>query len=189
MYGKSLLEIQFELISKIPKQGSLLILGGGDGKILPLIFKTSPQLQLIYVEASSVMIKLAIKNSPREQNILFVHSDNFDYPTEHIDYVYAGFIFDVFNEQKISYIINKIESSHTNNLTWYVVDFDLSQNTNLLGIRRIQIKLSILFFKITTEHSIKTLPKVFQIFRQNGYNTLKYNTLKRGFLRSEVFKL
>ena len=90
IFAKRLQQIQQELIQYLPKEGNLLILGGGNGKILPLIYLHAPLLSINYVEASSSMIKIAKKAKLKNQKITFHHSDvnNFE---QKYKLIYAGF--------------------------------------------------------------------------------------------------
>ena len=145
VYGNTLTNIQHTLIKQLPQDGRLLIIGGGDGSILPFIYNNSPNLQLQYMEASSEMLKLAQSNAPKKQNIQFIHSDDFNKLDQEFNYIYAGFLFDLFPESKSTIIINELESKTLNDLTWYVADFEINKHTKRRRLRLFQMKLSIIF--------------------------------------------
>ncbi|NNJ55377.1 MAG: class I SAM-dependent methyltransferase [Bacteroidia bacterium] len=184
MFGNSILNIQENLIKHLPNQGTLLILGGGDGSILPLIFEHAPDIQIEYLEASNTMIELAKKKVSISQKITFNHNANFTTQLVSYDYVFCGFFFDQFEESKIAQIIQKIDSVKTR---WMVADFCLNEVTKYRVWRMLQIKLSILFFKITARHSINYLPEVFETFYRDGFKSKHTSTLSHGFYRSQVF--
>ena len=179
VYGKRLINIQKDLIKKLPKAGKILILGGGNGKILPIIFNHAPSLNIEYVEASSLMIKLAKKYKHPRQSVTFHHADalTFKLKSEHI---YAGFFLDLLDEKQIELLIRKHQFKNKTSY-WYIADFQLNKETELYLLRRIQLFFTILFFKITTRHSINNLPKIEAIFENIGYKTNQYSD-KKSFI-------
>ena len=188
MFGNSLLAIQLLLIKELPPKGHLLILGGGTGQILPSIYNQSPNLKITFLEASSKMIALAKRQTPTGQYITFIHSDSLENMKIECDYVYASFFLDLFSPTHIKAIVRTIENHQTHPMTWFIADFDLGPKVKYRLLREFQIKLSILFFTITTNHQQNFLPEVFEFFTKNRYKSLVTLYLKYGFLRAQVFK-
>ena len=184
VFGNQLLKIQQELIMHLPTDGKLLILGGGNGEILPSIFKHAPHLSIEYVEASSSMTKLAKKNAPNHQKITFHHKDVRDYSHKH-DHIYAGFFLDLFHEKQIEQLIRKLEKPKQT--IWYVADFQINKNTKNRLFRSIQLKLTILFFRLTTQHTINHLPDIRSIFLRLGYHE-KVKLNDQSYLYHSVLK-
>ena len=185
VFGNQLLKIQQELITHLPTDGKLLILGGGNGKILPHIHQHAPRLTIEYVEASSTMIQLAKKTKPKDQKITFHHKDVRDYNQKH-DYIFAGFFLDLFDEKEIEELILKFENNKSRT-TWYIADFQLNKRTKYRLLRNIQLKLTILFFRIMTQHSINHLPDIFSVFKGLGYHA-KVKSNDQSYLYYSVFK-
>ena len=183
IFGNQLIKIQQELITHLPTDGNLLMLGGGNGEILPSIFKHAPHLSIEYVEASSSMIKLAKKNAPNHQKITFHHKDVHDYIHKH-DHIYAGFFLDLFHEKQIKQLIRKLEKPKKT--TWYIADFQINKNTRNRLFRNIQLKLTILFFRLTTQHTINHLPDIRSVFLRLGYHE-KYDIKSRSFIFNSLF--
>tara|TARA_B110000977_G_scaffold152651_1_gene193882 strand:- start:102 stop:794 length:693 start_codon:yes stop_codon:yes gene_type:complete len=188
MYGNSLLAIQLLLIKELPHKGHLLILGGGIGQILPSIYNQSPNLKITFLEASSKMIALAKKQIPTGQNITFIHSDSLESMKIECDYVYASFFLDLFSPSHIKAIVKTIENYQTHPVTWFIADFHLGPEVKYKLLRAFQVKLSILFFTIATNHQQNFLPDVFEFFTKSRYKSLITIYLKYGFLRAQVFK-
>jgi hypothetical protein len=188
MYGNSLLAIQHLLIKELPLKGRLLILGGGNGQILPSIYNQSPNLKITFLEASSKMIALAKKQTPTRQDIIFIHSDSVESMKIDCDYVYASFFLDLFSPSYMKDIVQTIENYQKYPLTWFIADFHLGPTLKYRLLRALQVKLSILFFTITTNHHQNFLPDVFRFFIKNRYKSLVTIHLKYGFLRAQIFK-
>jgi hypothetical protein len=120
--------------------------------------------------------------------ITFIHSADLTYDETHIDCIYAAFFFDLFSPAKIEGIVKLIEAKHPNKPTWHIADFNLLGVTKYRVLRKFQLKASILFFRLTTNHSLKHLPPLFSILKSIGLKTLANSTLSNNFLRIEVFK-
>lgn len=188
VFGSALLRIQKALIQELPTQGTLAILGGGTGHILPYLYAHAPQLHILYAEASEQMIQIARKNAPPQMLITFMHTDNLEWTNNDITGIYAGFFFDLFAPVECKSIISDIEDKCPEQLTWYVADFDKPLLKQASFLRKAQLKASIFFFRIVAKHSLSYLPDVFKIFNEIGYKTLKYNTLDNHIISFSVFR-
>jgi len=186
IFGKSLLKIQQQAINHFPFKGKLLILGGGNGEILKFISNQRPNLEIEYLEASDKMISLAQKQIGSNQSIKFLHGFSLEACSFNIDCVFAPFFFDLFSENEISTFIKQLEVAISVNFTLVIVDFKLSKETQFKLIRTIQIKLSILFFKLCANHNLKYLPKITATLNKLGYQATE-SVDSRGFLFLQVF--
>ena len=95
-------------------------------------------------------------------------------------------LLDLFHEKQIEELILKLENIKSET-TWYIADFQLNRNTKYRLIRTIQLKATILFFRIATQHSIKHLPNIDTLFIQMKYAP-KTETKGYPFIFCEVFK-
>lgn len=188
VFGNGLLQIQLKLIEHLPQKGNLLILGGGTGEILPYIFIKSPNLEISYLEASSKMIEKAKYNSPLKQKITFYHKSKMEGLSIPFDLVYAAFFFDLFPAKEIAEKLKKLQEICKPKHVLYVADFQLNRDVKYLMIRSIQIKASILFFRIMTKHKLKTLPPLFLQISKSSYKQKNTSTLRGNFLCAQVFE-
>ena len=186
VYGDNLYKIQIDVLNQLPIEGKILILGGGTGLILKWLATHRPNLEIIFQDASSSMIKKARSNVSEDQNITFLHSSSFDHQYG-ADFVFAAFFFDLFTQQESEGIIKSVNQNCNYKPSWVVCDFILDNKTKRAVIRKIQIKLSILFFKITTSHHLNFLPNVFDAFNSTAYEARYSNRIAGGFLCSKVF--
>ncbi|MGB0850479.1 MAG: class I SAM-dependent methyltransferase, partial [Bacteroidia bacterium] len=143
VFGNTILDAQKSLIKKLPQEGNLLVIGGGNGDILPFIFDHAPRLNIMYVEASTTMISLAKKKAGHNPLVHFHHSDDFTYPIFSSDYVLAPFVLDLFSPEKIIEIISKIDNSTGTSPAWYICDFDSQKVQHATIYQKIKIKLTI----------------------------------------------
>lgn len=187
VYGNSLLQIQLKLLETLPQQGNLLIIGGGNGEILPYILKHNPNLKIDYLEASDKMIALAKQNVVQDQQIQFIHAYKIPESTKTYDAVYAAFFLDLFTYSEINEWLTTFEKKSTQEYTLHIADFQLNKDVENSILRNVQIKASILFFKIATQHRTRFLPDTFSAIKKRNYNSLYKSTLKGNFLCAEVF--
>lgn len=188
VFGNTILEAQKQLISLLPKEGNLLIIGGGNGGILPYLQKHAPELRILFVEASSSMISLAKKKATSNPHIEFHHSDDFTFPSFAADYILAPFILDLFPTEQIAEIISKIENNSESLPTWYVCDFDAHKLQNTNAFQRLKITLSILFFRIFSSHTLHYLPDVFSVYDTLGYTASFSSNAEFDLISYKVFE-
>lgn len=186
MFGNSLLNIQKHLIQQLPATGKLVILGGGNGEILPIIYKQSPLLEIEYIESSDKMIASAKTKINANQKIIFTQSDNFEFVSTKADVIYSAFFWDIFTEEHIIKHVQQIETNFGKSIKWFVADFAINSDIKLRYLRQFQIFLSILFFRLTVKHRVNYLPKIFKTFKDSKYNILYSKHLSGNFLKAQV---
>jgi hypothetical protein len=187
-FGLAIEKIQKQLIQHLPTTGNLLILGGGNGNILPLIYLRAPEINIEYLEASSSMIKSAKLKAPKNQKIIFTHTDQFEIAKSNADLIYSSFFWDLFSEKDIRDNLQIIEKQLSLKPTWFVADFIINKNTKFQFFRKFQMKVTILFFRIFTDYKLKTLPDIFTSFDERKYNTLKNSTIRGNFIAYKVLE-
>lgn len=173
MYGSAIIEAQKKAIVHLPENGNLVIIGGGDGTLLPYLYKKKPSLEILYIESSGKMIELAHRNKKNGQNIKFTLTDDFSLDGFQADAIFAPFVLDTFKNSEITEVINTINSQCKKRPKWLVVDFD--HNKVLIGpwYNKLRTTLSIYFFRITTGYQPKKLPHIFETIRLQYHKSLK----------------
>ena len=161
----------------------MLILGGGNGEILPFLFENFPQLELDYVEASSKMIKMAKKNSHQNQRVHFVHTDKI--PASNYNSVYCAFFLDCLTKSEILQLTYRFNRIGSEGQKFYVIDFYKVSSI----FQSLKLKLSIVFFRLTTQHPNKHLIDVFDVFEYSGYKSLDSCYLENGLLRASYMDM
>ena len=125
VFGGRTRKAQQIYISRIPHKAKVLILGGGTGWLVKKILKRRPDIEIIYVEASPRMIKIAQKK-------LIDFKRNIDYrlgnerrliEMEAVDVVITPFILDVFNEKRLKDVFWLLDKALKPGGTWLFTDF------------------------------------------------------------------
>jgi hypothetical protein len=184
VFGKSIRDAQLYFIHQIPDNSNILILGGGTGWILKAILEVKPASRIWYVEASSKMISLSREYTKGNNNIYFIHGTENDIPTnENYDVVITNFYFDLFTDEKLPDVINKILPTLKNECKWIVTDF-VDEGK---WWQRTMLKLMYCFFAITANIESKQLPDWGGIFENCGLHQMDSKRFYSGFIKTSIF--
>jgi len=184
VYGKSIIDAQKYFLGKIPGHSKILILGGGTGWILQEIFKLNSNVEIYYIEASSKMISLAKEKINNEQ-IHFVHGTEDNIPQQiQFNVVVTNFYLDLFSDDSMKSVLQKIKISLSSNAQWIVTDF-----VNEKSWQRLLLKVMYAFFRFTSGIEAKKFPdwenemlliEVKEIGSKKFYN---------GFIETKLYQL
>ena len=133
------------------------------------------------------MIELARLNSSNNQIISFIHNDSPEDCSPETNLILAPFFFDLFTSEETEKMLEKIEVKVNNPFKLFVTDFNLASTERWKVVRRLQVKLSIIFFRITVGHRLNYLPNIFQTIEKCGYKPLFHSHLQSGFVCLQVF--
>ncbi|MFY0643143.1 MAG: class I SAM-dependent methyltransferase [Bacteroidia bacterium] len=183
IYGNQLIKVQTLHFQELKKDGSVLIFGGGDGKILPHLFAHCPHLEVHYLDASDKMIALAQKINPFEK-IYFEHTEELP-ENGNFDIIILPFILDIFTKEQIHNLCSKLKDILHPDALILVSDFGKTQNI----WQSFLLKSTILFFRLFTSHPLPYLEDIQATLAQSNLTHLKTSTLSKGFLFSSMWKL
>lgn len=183
VFGNDLYSIQEETLSlQIPTQ-KLLIIGGGNGQILPFLSNNCPQLEITFVEASSKMISMAKKNVGANQKVRFIYSDQFEVEGK-FQNILLPFVLDILSASEKKLLMQKLHEWRDEDTSIYITDFYKAQS----NVQKLILYLSIKFFKLTTGSPNAKLPDVFSELEKEGYKSLKNCHLQNKFIRGSILK-
>jgi tRNA (cmo5U34)-methyltransferase len=133
-----------------------LILGGGTGLIALRLLQQHPHLKITYVEASIRMISRAAEHcKPFLDRIRFVHGTQADIPSQKYDVVVTGFFLDMFKQNDVEMLVDKILKKLNHDGLWLVTDF---VNTRSI-LHRVLLSCMYTFFKIACGIEASRLPE------------------------------
>ncbi len=189
VFGSSIKKAQIDLLSLIPSNSKLLIVGGGTGWILEEITKLHPSgLEITYVDSSSKMIELSKKRNPAANQVQFIEASIEDYlqpnASNLYDVIITPFIADCFSQSAWQQVFIKLDASLQPNGLWLYTDFQLNDKSPLW--QKLLIKLLYLFFRITCRIPAKQLPDVDGYF--SSYKQVSKRMYFAGFIVSQVFR-
>lgn len=182
-FGKSIIESQTYFLNKIPDNSKVLILGGGTGWILTEISKTKNELDICYIEASEKMIARAKEKSRSNRRVYFIHGTENDIPSgEHFDVVITNFYLDLFSDDSLKIILEKIKKSTMIRTQWIVTDF-----VNNTWWQNFLLKLMYIFFQVTCNIEARRLP-AWRIGLQNlGAKEVDSRNYYGNFMQTSLF--
>lgn len=126
VFGNAILNSQLEFLKSIPPDSTVLILGGGTGAILPYVLRRNPTGSILYIEASSEMLKSAERNVLPEftAKIEFVHGTHNSLPEGMVfDVIITNFFLDLFPDSEVGTICKHLSSRLRRHGLWLVSDF------------------------------------------------------------------
>lgn len=177
VFGMVLWKAQKHHLTKIKANDSVLILGGGTGKIL----KDVQSNAITFVDSSSKMIDLAQRNGKAE----FVQMDYLKPELDQkFDWVICPFFLDCFKEQNLTLVLEKIKLNLHETGRLIVVDF-LPQK----GIRKFMIWIMILFFKLFSRLDASRLLDLRKYVSNAGFRPSDQASFPNGWVFSDIYSL
>lgn len=187
IFGDAILQAHLYLVNAIPPGTSILITGGGTGRILEEISnKHVTGLQITYVEISKKMIALSRKRNTGNNNIIFINQSilevTFD---QQFDVVITPFIFDNFSNSTSNLLFDKVDTLLKPRGLWLFADFQLSKENNLW--QKLLMNLMYFFFKLLCGIEASHLPDTASLFKKYRYQPVSKQTFFRKFICSVVY--
>ncbi|QDW26607.1 methyltransferase domain-containing protein [Pedobacter sp. KBS0701] len=189
VFFKSQVNAQVNQLQYIPKDSSVLIVGGGTGSILEEITKIYPNgLKIVYVEISAKMIALSQKRDFKNNQVEFVNLGIEDFSTDTVfDVVLTPFLFDNFAEQRAAKVFNLLNASLKKDGLWFLVDFSLNKN-NGNWWKWLLLKSMYSFFKLLGIVEANHLIDMNPYFLNADYQVLELRLYYGNFIKAVIFK-
>jgi tRNA (cmo5U34)-methyltransferase len=180
--GKGIRTSQLHFINHLKEKNELLILGGGTGWILPFILEMNPNLRIDYIELSPKMLEKAKSYARGNSTVRFIEGTEANIPIKKYDCVITHFYLDLFNDEKLGLVINKIKEALCPGACWIAADFvsDKKWHKAVLGIMY-------KFFSITTGLNTSSLPAWEQGLKYVDGKLIETQMSSRGFIKSVIF--
>lgn len=189
VFFKSQVNAQISQLQYIPKNSSVLIVGGGTGWILEEIAKIySGGLKIVYVEISAKMIVLSQKRNCKNNQVEFVNLSIEGFETDIVfDVILTPFLFDNFAEQRAAKVFNQLNAYLKEEGLWFLVDFSLNQ-TNGSWWKWLLLKSMYSFFKLLGIVEATRLIDMNPYFLNAGYQILELQSYYGSFIRAIIYK-
>jgi len=188
VFGSSLIKAQSGLLNYIKPDSSILIVGGGTGRILECLATQHPSgLVITYVEISEKMIAAARKRDWKQNQVYFVHqaAENFGSPCQY-DVILTAFLFDNLNQSKILLIFSQLNGMLASGGRWLFADFYYDKGKGKLW-QKILLILMYKFFRLTCNIEATDLINMDDIFDRSGYLKIFEKSYYAGFIKSIVY--
>ena len=183
-FGKSLGKAQVHFLNRVPPSSNVLVMGGGTGWWLKEFLMEKPTCRICYVEQSAEMIRLA-RNATNEDSRIFFLIGNEDSITEtgEFDVVITFCFLDIFSDNKLNRVVEKIVVSMKPGAQWLVTDFvDTSKWHSVALFMMYQ------FFKVTTSLLNQKLPDWEGVLVKNDLIEVEQKLFFGNFIKSALYK-
>ena len=187
VFGKSIYLSEICFLDRIPYGGTVLIIGGGSGEILPLLTESDPDAEIWFVEASSVMLRLAAKRLSHisAKRVRFIHGTEQDLPDGLLfDAVITNFFLDLFTDEKARDLCILMTNRLSRGGVWLVSDFVNGKKIWQRSLLWIMYR----FFRGTCRVEAVKLPAWSHHIQVAGMEELSSCSFFRGFIHSALYR-
>lgn len=187
VFGNAIVRSQVFLLSSIPVQANVLIVGGGTGWILEEISKIYPAgLNITYVESSERMIQKSQKRNAGENQVNYIHAPIQEAVPEGVfDVVLTPFLLDNFTNDALKPVFVKLDRHLKRGGLWLFADFQVQEGRPSSGIL---LKIMYLFFSIFCGLETSRLPDSAAHFQQFKYQEKSRKEFFGGFISSVIWQ-
>ncbi len=184
VFGNRLRKIQTKWLHLIPKNGKVLIMGGGTGWILAEVVKHQPKVKIDYIEASAKMIALSAKRHIKMDCVNLIHGSENDIPENQVyDVIITNFFLDVFEETHLKLILKKMNLVLSPCGILICSDFQDTQKAR----HQFLLWLMHRFFGLASGMESKTLKDIPEHILQHGFKKKEEAITYNGLLFSNVY--
>lgn len=189
VFFKSQVNAQIYQLKNIPKNCTVLIVGGGTGWILEEISKVhSSGLRIVYVEISGKMMELSTARDCENNEVEFVNLGIENFETDLVfDVIITPFLFDNFSESRIGVVFSKLNQLLKKNGVWFLVDFSLN-TTNGKWWKWLIMRSMYLFFKLLGIVEATNLVEIKPYFLEANYQILEERLYYGSFIKASILK-
>jgi tRNA (cmo5U34)-methyltransferase len=188
VFGNSLQDAQCWLLPFIPNGATLLIIGGGSGWLLKQVLRHTSPKHILYLEASEKMLQLARLQNPATTIVDFRHGTDADlHPHEQFDVVITPFLLDLFPDERLSQLMQRLYSVLDPSGLWLFSDFWPVQQKPPFWQKQLA-KSMYLFFGLLSDVQGRQLPDYSRHFNRLGLEEQQRAGFYKGFVQSKVYQ-
>jgi ubiquinone/menaquinone biosynthesis C-methylase UbiE len=185
VFGKALVVAQVHLLSHIPANSNVLIIGGGTGWILEEITKlNSSGLNISYVEISEKMTDISRKRNVGNNRVTFINKPIQQIMLNQQHVIITPFLFDNFTETNLHPLFAHIHTMLKPGGLWLNTDFQLTGK----WWQYILLKSMLLFFKVLCGVESWRIPDVEKQFNEYEYRIIEAKTFFSNFLVTKMYR-
>lgn len=184
VFGKSLPYAQQYFLTSIRADDRILILGGGSGDFLRSVLKHQPSVVIDYIDISEKMIRLAREKTQNPSTVNFIVGTEQNIPDSRYSVVITNFYLDLFSDNTLQYVVQKIKAHLQPGGQWLVTDF-----VNEKWWHQMMLGVMYRFFRIITHIEATHLPQWTQCLIKNGATQIDSKRFYGGFIEAKVYTL
>ncbi|PWS27435.1 methyltransferase type 12 [Pedobacter yonginense] len=189
VFFKSQVNAQINQLKYLPKNGSILVVGGGTGWILEEISKLSPKgLKIVYVEISAKMVALSKQRNFGDNEVQIVNQGIEEFDSSILfDAILTPFLFDNFSKERVEFVFEKLSGFLKPCGLWLFVDFCVGTASGQWW-KLFLLKAMYRFFKLLSIVEASQLIETKPYFEGSKYTLIDESRYFGGFIRASVYK-
>lgn len=178
VFGGDILNSQVCFLDEIKPTDSVLIIGGGTGRLL----KQLPSCEsLTYLDKSTKMLSYAVRDFD-QGHFRFIVDDFFDVNLEGVfDVIICPFFLDCFNEENLVGAINRVSSLLAVDGKLIISDFDYQRRSFLMPVMH-------WFFRIFSSLESRKLMDIDGFLVRNGFSIEKEKFFRQKMIFSRLYR-
>lgn len=187
VYRGALHQSQLHFLSELPKGKSILIIGGGTGRIIQPVLELAQPSALYYLEMSGKMIALSQNRLKglSDHPVQFIHGTQDSLaPNLKFDVVITPFFFDQFTYFRLAKIFLQLNQHCEPGSYWVWSDFVTPKK----AYHRFLMKLMIWFFKASTNLDTDQVYDIYPVFELRNWKCLRKAPYFDGFIETALFQ-
>ena len=195
VFGRSLVRSQTHFLPELKKVSSVLIVGGGTGKLLIACLENKNGNEYTYVDISDKMIaktksrlRKYIQNHSLNEKIEFINASYAEIPsTKKFDLIITPYVLDCFSEDELSKAIPMLDQRLLPNGNWLFIDFNIPPKGFMRRSSQFMVSTLYFFFHIICGLGIKRLPNFQSHFERLNFKIEKEKYFLKGMLSVKVY--
>lgn len=165
VFGNKLKLANRAFLNKISIDSKVLVVGGGNGKIIEYLNDLGYSIAVDYVELSPRMMYLSRKQRNDRLSVRYFNSPIEDFKGSDYNFIITNFFFDQFKPLRSKIILGSLKTMLTRDGFLILNDFNYSENRG----DRLLIFIMIKFFKFSTGIEVNELPLYSKILNDCGF--------------------
>lgn len=182
VFGITLEGAQQHFLTSVNAGDRILILGGGSGDFLKSLLKHQVEITVDYIDISQKMIHLARKKTQNPSTVNFIVGTEQTIPNQKYTVVITNFYLDLFSDNTLQNLVQKIKTHLNPGAQWLVTDF-----VSKKGWHKIMLWIMYRFFRIATGIEAKSLPHWEEQVERAGLAKGDSKVFFSGFIKSSCY--
>ena len=198
VFGDLLTRARNACLGSLEEADAILILGESDGRFLLTLLARQPRAHVTVLDSSAGMIRRArarvrAQLPEAEARVSWWHRDALTapLPSVHYDAVVTLFFLDVFSEEMLGALTNKLSRSLKPDGRWLVTDFAAAHTLPTRWARlhsRVLVALMYAFFRFQTALPAKTVAPPGPFLRAAGLEPIGTQRFRGGFVYTQLWR-
>lgn len=196
VFGNTIDNAQKVFFPLVPEGSSVLIIGGGSGRILFDLIKQVKPKHITNIEASSTMLYKAekryqhIKNTlPYQVEMRFICGTEKDIPANaKYDVLMTFFLMDLYANDEARKLSFTLSAHLKASGSWLFADFCVRGSVSRQRWQKALLKMMYLFFHLTSNLQNQSLPDYQRIFKELQYFPVQQKYYYKEFIVSTIYR-